>query len=168
MSNKGMKLVREKSWVKPNSNFKGYIKKFDTKKKEIKDTYYNKIPFAQEVYAMVKELEDPERMGMRKGSGLNAHVAGTEKLRELNIDPLELLDKHIAEIEALIQKELLSGNTRSKYITDLQTLKFRILEAMLPYRYGKAPITTIEHVDIREPIEIVLIDNVDQSSNEVS
>jgi len=47
-------------------------------------------------------------------------------------------------------------NPRIMVVNNLINCKTRILENLLPYRYGKAPALTVESADIREPIKIVL------------
>jgi len=151
--------------TKTSPKFKGYVKKYDLKKKKVKPTYLG-VTFSNKVYSMTKELEDPEKKGLRSSSGLKVHRDATDKLRAENFDPLEQLISFLAEIEKQISDELVSGSPRSSYLADLAALKMRILESLLPYRYGKAPTVTIEQVDIREPIRIVLEENDSKSSPE--
>jgi len=93
---------------------------------------------------------------MNKGSGATAHRAATERLRELDFDPLDRLTEQLVEIEELLRLELGTTPARTSLIFNLVSAKTRILETLLPYRYGKAPVLTIESADIREPIRIIL------------
>lgn len=107
----------------------------------------------------MSELEKAPRPGpLVVSSQTKVHKAGTDKLRELEFDPLEELIGQLQEIQALIEKEKLSNYSRPRLLADLMAEKSRILQAILPYRYGKAPILTIEDSDAREPIVIRLED----------
>jgi hypothetical protein len=140
-------------YQKPGANFAGYKKGYEPKLKKFKDpaeTY----KVNERAIAMLKEYD--EGGGFKKGSGAKAHRAATDKLRELEFDPLEQLITQLEEIEELLIKENSMTNPRIMVINNLVNCKLRILENILPYRYGKAPTLTVESADIREPIRIVL------------
>ena len=101
-------------------------------------------------------LEKPARPEpLRDSSSKHIHRAATDKLRELEFDPIDHMLAQLQEIDALIEREKLS-NSRPRLLADLIDQKSRILQTILPYRYGKAPIMTIETEDFREPIKIEL------------
>jgi hypothetical protein len=138
---------------KSGSNFAGYKKGYEPKLGKFRDpaTAYK---VNERAIAMLKDYE--EGGGLKRGSGAKAHRAATDKLRDLEFDPLEELVKQLDEIEDLLLKEQSMTNPRIMVINNLINCKMRILESLLPYRYGKAPTLTVESADIREPIRIVL------------
>ena len=95
-------------------------------------------------------------MVAKTSSGQKAHRVGTEKLIEAGFDPLDRLIEQLEDIERQIASEMSSDNPRANFIEKLQALKLRILETVLPYKYGKAPIITVQEVDNQEPIRIIL------------
>ena len=146
--------VRLKSRVNPGPNFRGYKPNYDHKRKEFVEPYqFFKIN--EEAIAMVK-----------LSSGSKAHVKGTERLAELDFDPIKELVEEIQEIKRLMDEELARPNPRSTYLGQLSTSRLRILEALLPYGYGKAPVTTVNEVDYRDPIRIILHDESNDSGEE--
>lgn len=92
-------------------------------------------------------------------SGQKAHIQGTEALEAVGFDPLEELVAELEEITRLLEFEKSADNPRSSYIEKLHTIKLRILETLLPYKYGKAPISTVKDIDYREPIRIILTED---------
>jgi len=93
---------------------------------------------------------------VQKSSGLKNHRVATDKLRELDFDPIDELIRELEDLNRMIMEERTSSSPRWSYIEKLKALRTRILEVLLPYRYGKAPITTVEHEDSRDPIRIIL------------
>jgi hypothetical protein len=138
---------------KSGSNFAGYKKGYEPKLGKFRDPA-KAYKVNERAIAMLKDYE--EGGGLKRGSGAKAHRAATDKLRELEFDPLEELIKQLDEIEDLLLKEQSMTNPRIMVINNLINCKMRILESLLPYRYGKAPTLTVESADIREPIRIVL------------
>jgi len=134
-------------------NFAGYRKGYEPKLKKFREPA-EVYKVNERAIAMLKEYD--EGAGLRKSSGSKAHRVATDKLRELEFDPLEELIKQLDEIESLLSKELAMTNPRVMVVNNLLNCKTRILENLLPYRYGKAPSLTVESADIREPIKIVL------------
>jgi len=140
-------------YYKTGENFAGYKKGYEPKLGRFRDPAKS-YKVNERAIAMLKEYD--EGGGYKKGSGAKAHRAATDKLRELNFDPLEQLIKQLDEIEKLLETELGMTNPRIMVVNNLINCKTRILENLLPYRYGKAPALTVESADIREPIKIVL------------
>lgn len=138
---------------KPGPNFAGYKKGYEPKLRKFRDPAKS-YKVNERAIAMLKEYD--EGGGLKRGSGSKAHRAATDKLKELNFDPLEVLIQQLDEIEELLKKELEMTNPRIMVVNNLINCKTRILENLLPYRYGKAPTLTVESADIREPIRIVL------------
>lgn len=95
-------------------------------------------------------------MTAKMSSGLKNHRVATDKLRDLDFDPIEKLTQELEELDEMIAEERTSESPRWSYIEKLKALRIKILETLLPYRYGKAPITTVEHEDSRDPIRIIL------------
>jgi len=102
---------------------------------------------------------------VQKSSGLSNHRVATDKLRELDFDPIEKLIEELEDIDRMIAEERSSSSPRWSYLEKLKALRTRILEVLLPYRYGKAPITTVEHEDSRDPIRIILSTEGDKNDN---
>jgi hypothetical protein len=138
---------------KPGSNFAGYKKGYEPKEGRFREPF-KAYQVNEGAIAMLKEYD--EGGGVKRGSGAKAHRAATDRLRELDFDPLDELIKQLDEIEELLAKEQAMTNPRIMVINNLMNCKMRILENILPYRYGKAPTLTVESADIREPIKIVL------------
>jgi len=138
---------------KPGSNFAGYKKGYEPKLGKFRDPAKS-YKVNERAIAMLKEYD--EGGGFKSSSGAKAHRAATDKLRELEFDPLEELIHQLEEIEKLLVTELSMTNPRVMVVNNLINCKTRILENLLPYRYGKAPTLTVETSDIREPIKIVL------------
>jgi hypothetical protein len=138
---------------KTGSNFAGYKKGYEPKLGKFREPF-QAYTVNEGAIAMLKEYD--EGGGFKRSSGAKAHRAATDKLRELEFDPLEELIKQLNEIEDLLLKEQSMSNPRIMVINNLINCKTRILENLLPYRYGKAPTLTVESADIREPIKIVL------------
>ncbi len=138
---------------KPGANFAGYRRGYEPKTGKFREPF-KAYKVNERAIAMLKDYE--EGGGFKRGSGAKAHRAATDKLRELEFDPLEELVKQLEEIEGLLAKEQAMTNPRIMVINNLINCKMRILESLLPYRYGKAPTLTVESADIREPIKIVL------------
>lgn len=113
--------------------------------------------FAPDTYDF-KQKEKTIKMAtdLVKGSSTQVHRAATEKLQELGVDPIEELIQQLKELQEMLDFELGTTKPRSLVINNLVNLRVRILETLLPYRYGKAPQMTIESQDIREPIRIIL------------
>ena len=93
---------------------------------------------------------------LTKSTGLKTHRVATDKLRAMGFDPIEKLIEEIEDLDRMIEAEKIAVNPRWTYIEKLKSLRTRILEVLLPYQYGKAPITTVEHEDARDPIRIIL------------
>jgi hypothetical protein len=133
-------------WTEASDDFDGFIR--------------NKNPLEREVVVPrrrgMKKMTDDIHTGMRASSGKKAHRAGTELLVELGFDPLEELIKQLKEIEQLIELESLKNRPSATQLSKLQNLKKDIIQAILPYRYGKAPLTTILDVDREAPLRIIL------------
>jgi len=138
---------------KSGENFAGYKKGYEPKLGKFREPM-KAYKVNERAIAMLKEYD--EGGGLKKGSGAKAHRAATDRLRELEFDPLDELIKQLDEIEVLLAKEQSMTNPRIMVINNLINCKMRILESLLPYRYGKAPTLTVESADIREPIRIVL------------
>ncbi len=138
---------------KTGDNFAGYKKGYEPKLGKFRDPA-KAYKVNERAIAMLKDYD--ESGGFKKGSGAKAHRAATDKLRELDFDPLEKLIDQLAEIDELLEKEQGMTSPRIMVINNLINCKMRILESLLPYRYGKAPTLTVESADIREPIRIVL------------
>jgi hypothetical protein len=138
---------------KPGANFAGYKKGYEPKLGKFRDPAES-YQVNERAIAMLKEYD--EGGGFKKGSGAKAHRVATDKLRELEFDPLEKLIDQLDEIEKLLNTELSMTSPRIMVVNNLINCKTRILENLLPYRYGKAPTLTVESADIREPIRIVL------------
>lgn len=152
-----MAINRERPYAKKNGpNFAGYKQGFDPKQKKFKD-HAKELHYKvnERALAMVRELAE-QGQGNRRGSGTKAHRAATEHLKELGFDPIDELLKQLQEIEGLLAKELALGEPRIMVVNNLINCKTRILENLLPYKYGKAPQMTIESEDIREPVRIIL------------
>jgi len=154
MSEKRKKYNKKRpGWNNAAPGFTGYRKGYEPKLKKFRDPA-KAFKVNERAIAMLKDYD--EGGGFRHGSGAKAHRAATDKLRELEFDPLEELIGQLKEIEGLLATELGMTNPRIMVINNLVNCKTRILESLLPYRYGKAPALTVESADIREPIKIVL------------
>lgn len=140
-------------YSKPAPGFSGYKKGYEPKLKKFRDPAKS-FKVNERAIAMLKEFD--EKGGYRHGSGAKAHRAATDKLRDLEFDPLEELVGQLDQIEKLLAEELSMTSPRVMVVNNLINCKTRILESLLPYRYGKAPTLTVESADIREPIKIVL------------
>jgi hypothetical protein len=138
---------------KAAEGFTGYKKGYEPKLQEFREPF-KAYKVNERAIAMLKDYD--ESGGMKSGTGAKAHRAATDKLRDLNFDPLEHLVKQLEEIEVMLRNEQGMTNPRIMVINNLVNCKTRILESLLPYRYGKAPTLTVESADIREPIRIVL------------
>lgn len=134
------------------------------KKKNIFKKSYNHVtrrfkedadPTIKKVRLTMRKLEEAEKAA-ELSSGRLAHRIGTDKLDSLGFDPMEALIKQLKEVEDKIEEEYKSEAPRHNYIEKLMTLKFKILDTVLPYKYGKAPIVTTHDSDPRTPINIVL------------
>ena len=137
----------------PGKNFAGYKKGYEPKLKKFREPkQFYKVN--EGAIAMLKEYD--EGKGLRKSSGAKAHRVATDKLKELEFDPLEALIVQLEEIDALLKTEQSMTAPRIMVINNLINCKTRILESLLPYRYGKAPTITVESADMREPIKIIL------------
>lgn len=149
---KAKKYKRKRPGASRNSkDFDGYVPGYDGKSKTFKPKFK---PFIVDERALKMTEREADRHS--KGSGRKAHRAGTEKLRELDFDPIEKLTEQLEQIDRLLSAELLLQEPRVMVVNNLINAKTRILETLVPYRYGKAPISTIESDDIREPVRIVL------------
>jgi len=137
----------------PGANFAGYKKGYEPKEKKFREPFV-RYKVNEGAIAMLKDYD--EGAGLRRSSGAKAHRIATDKLKELKFDPLEELIAQLAEIDDLLQKEHQVTAPRIMVINNLINCKTRILESLLPYRYGKAPTVTVESADIREPIKIIL------------
>jgi len=135
-----------------------------------------KSPFSRKFHPLQKKfistdkpkysLEARKALAMvQKSSGLSNHRVATDKLRELDFDPIEKLIEELEDIDRMIAEERSSSSPRWSYLEKLKALRTRILEVLLPYRYGKAPITTVEHEDSRDPIRIILSTEGDKNDN---
>lgn len=93
---------------------------------------------------------------LSKSSGLKTHRAATDKLRDLDFDPIEQFLQELERLNDMIDREQNNKNPRWSYLEKLYSLRVKVIETLLPYRYGKAPITTVEHEDARDTIQIVL------------
>lgn len=133
---------------KPGPNFIGFKKNYDPRIRAFKEPEEESI---SELRIKVQET-----MSVFSSSGGKAHKAGVDKLNELGFDPLEELIKQLQEIEEAITTEASSPTPRLSYLQSLHQLKNKILEAILPYKYGKAPLVTVNDVDREEPIKIIL------------
>lgn len=90
------------------------------------------------------------------GSAMKAHRIATDKMRELDFDPIDKLVSQLERVEGLLVEELGRSEPRQSYITNLIQTQTRISEVLLVYRYGKAPMVTIETTDMQEPLRIIL------------
>lgn len=139
-------------WNNSKAGFSGYKKGYEPKLKKFReDPQIYKVN--EKAITMLKE---DKIEGSRVSSGMKAHRAATDKLRELEFDPIEALLVQLEEIDKLLNKELGMSAPRIMVVNNLVNCKTRILETLLPYRYGKAPILTIENSEQRDPIRIVL------------
>lgn len=79
-----------------------------------------------------------------------------DRLRRLGVDPIDELVSQLDSINEAIDKESSSESPRSQYLTTLLGLRLRIVEALLPYKYGKVPANTGNESDSDEPVTIIL------------
>jgi len=133
--------------------FSGYKKGYEPKLKKFRDPAES-FKVDERALAMLKNYD--EHGVLRTGSGAKAHRVATDKLADLEFDPLEKLVSQLDDIEKLLATELAMTSPRIMVVNNLINCKTRILENLLPYKYGKAPVLTVESADIREPIQIVL------------
>ena len=140
-------------WLKSKPDFKGYKKGYEPKTKEFREAF-SLYKVNVKALDMIRDSDKPT--APRLSSGMKAHRAGTDKLRALDFDPIDALVDQLSEIEALLAAEMEMTAPRIMVINNLTNAKTRILETLLPYRYGKAPIMTIENTDAQQPINIIL------------
>lgn len=149
------------SWNNSAKEFTGYKKGYEPKEKDFRSppVFYKVNEEA------IKMLKEDVISGPRLSSGMKAHRAATDKLRELDFDPIDALLTQMEQIDGLLAKELAAKAPRVMVINNLVNCKTRILETLLPYRYGKAPVLTVENSDVREPIRIILTTDKEESAN---
>lgn len=149
------------SWNDSKQEFKGYKKGYQPKEGAFREPpRFYKVN--ERAIAMLKE---EVISGSKLSSGMKAHRAATDKLRELDFDPIDALMNQLDEIDKLLNKELATNAPRIMVINNLINCKTRILETLLPYRYGKAPILTVENSEAREPIKIILTTDKEEDEN---
>lgn len=142
------------SWKNSKEGFSGYKKGYEPKEGKFREPpEFYKVN--EKALQMLREKED-KISGHQLSSGMKAHKIGTDRLRALGVDPIELLLAQLDEIDELLKKELATTNPRIMVVTNLINAKVRIAENLLPYGYGKAPVVTVADSDAREPIKIQL------------
>lgn len=139
-------------WNNSKAGFSGYKKGYEPKEKKFREP----AAFYTINEKAIEMLKEDKIEGSRLSSGMKAHRAATDKLRDLEFDPIEALLSQLDEIDKLLDKELGMSAPRIMVVNNLINCKTRILETLLPYRYGKAPILTVENSESREPIRIIL------------
>jgi len=152
------------SWNKSKEGFNGYKKGYDPEQKKFRSD----PPVYQVNEKAISMLKEDKISGHRLSSGMKAHKVATDKLRDLEFDPIEALLMQLDEIDDLLTKEMNSNAPRAMVLSNLINAKTKILETLLPYRYGKAPTITVEDSDQREPIKILLSLDGDTKNEEAS
>lgn len=141
-------------WNNSKPGFTGYKKGYEPKLKKFRDTP-EPYQVNEKAIKMLTQKED-KISGNQLSSGMKAHRIGTDKLKSLNFDPIEVLLQQLEEIDELLQKELQMTEPRVMVVNNFINAKVRILENLLPYGYGKAPVVTVADSDVRDPIKIIL------------
>jgi hypothetical protein len=148
--------IRKLSVSKPGPNFKGYKRNyFRSKGISVNHRSYK---VNEKAIEMVKKLVSENEL-LNDSSRMKASTAGPDKLKQLDFDPIEVLVKQLKEIDKFILLELEKKDPRVSFIEKMQESKLRILETLLPYRYGKAPSIAQDTQALMEPIRIILQDD---------
>jgi hypothetical protein len=141
-------------WYRPAEGYTGFKSYYDSEGRRFR----REAGIKQRVESAIRVAMSDDNLihGMRVSSGMKAHKVGTQKLEEFQFDPLEELINQLAEISELIELERLRPAPKLSELAKLHGLRSAIYQAILPYKYGKAPTITVLDSDREAPLRIIL------------